>query len=355
MKIATIVGARPNFMKLGPLSKILRVKHQEIIIHTGQHYDSELSHSFFSDLGIPEPDYNLGVGSASHGKQTAKMLEKIEDVLLIEKPDFVIVFGDTNSGLAGALATRKLGVSLAHIEAGMRNFDWNKPEEINRKIIDHISDLNFPPTEAARTNRENEGIIKNVHLVGDVTCDVLKENLSKAKKKSNIFSQLPIKKQDYLLVTCHKSTNTDNPKRLEKIITSISNLKQKIVFPIHPRTKKMLKEFKLYELIQKDNIIITEPLGYLDMLLVLDGCEKVITDSGGVQKEAFVLRKPCITLRETEWIETVKEGWNRIVDVESEDLCKIVNDFMPKKQPRNIFGQSGVSKKIVKIMEKFKV
>jgi len=353
MKIATIVGARPNFIKLGPLSSILKNKHEEIIIHTGQHYDEELSNFFFSDLGISKPNYNLGVGSGTHGKQTAKMLEGIEEALLSEKPDFVVVFGDTNSSMAGALAARKLGINLAHIEAGMRNFDWNKPEEINRKIIDHISDLNFPPTEAARKNLENEGITHNVHLVGDVTCDVLKNNLDKAKEKSTFFSDFSVQEGKYLLFTCHKSINTDNPGRLETIMTAISKLEQKIIFPLHPRTRNKLQEFNLSHLIEKENIILTEPLGYLDMLQALNGCEKVITDSGGIQKEAFVLKKPCITLRETEWVETVKEGWNKIIDLEKDDIVTLANEFMPIKPPNNIFGQNGVSEKIIEIIENF--
>ena len=353
MKIATIVGARPNFIKLGPLSNALRANHEEVIIHTGQHYDEELSDFFFNDLGISKPNYNLEVGSGTHGEQTARILERIEKVLISEKPDFVVVFGDTNSSMAAALAARKLRVHLAHVEAGMRNFDRNKPEEINRKIIDHISDINFPPTESARKNLENEGITDNVHLVGDVTCDVLKSNLERARDKSTFFSEFSVKEGDYLLFTCHKSINTDDSSRLRKIMTALSNLEYKVIFPLHPRTRNKIQEFNLFDLIEKENIIVTEPLGYLDMLQALNGCQKVVTDSGGIQKEAFVLEKPCITLRETEWVETVAEGWNRIIDLEKDEIVSVINEFMPIKSPNNIFGQSGVSERIIEIIENF--
>lgn len=354
MKIISIVGARPQFIKLATLSKKLRKYHKEIIVHTGQHYDFELSKIFFKELKIPDLDYNLEVGSGTHGEQTGEMLKRIEKVLIKEKPDLVIVFGDTNSTLAGSLAATKLHIKLAHVEAGMRNFDREKPEEVNRIVTDHVSDILFAPTNTAVENLMREGIQQNVHLVGDIMYDGLLEYEKIADKKSKILEDNNLKQKDYILMTIHKQKNTNNQERLEKIINAITNLNNNFIFPAHPRTVKFLKKYKLWDKVKNSNVKIIKPLGYIDFLKLLKSSKKVITDSGGIQKEAYLLRIPCITLRETEWIETVKEGWNIIVDVDENKIIKRVNDFNPKKEPRNFLGNGSACEKIVKIINNIK-
>jgi UDP-N-acetylglucosamine 2-epimerase len=245
MKILSIVGARPQFIKLSSLSKELRKKHQEIILHTGQHYDDELSKIFFSQLSIPEPDYNLGIGSAEHGEQTGRMLKGIEEVLFFERPDLVIVYGDTNSTLAGALAAVKQRIPVAHVEAGLRSFKKSMPEEINRVLTDHISSLLFCPTKTSVKNLKKEGIIEGVYLVGDVMYDSLRQHIKRAEKISGIMKKLNLSKKDFYLITIHRAENTDIKENLNKIVEILSQLDKKTVFPIHPRTKKCLSEFNL--------------------------------------------------------------------------------------------------------------
>lgn len=354
MKIISIVGARPQFIKLSLLSNEIRKYHEEIIIHTGQHYDIELSKIFFDDLKIPKPAINLEVGSGSHGYQTGEMLIKIEEVLINEKPDMVIVYGDTNSTLAGALAASKLHIKLVHVEAGMRNFDRQKPEEINRIITDHISDLLFPPTENAAQNLNNEGIKKNVFIVGDVTFDVLKKNIIISEDKSKVLEENKLKSKEYYTVTIHKTKNTDNSERLEKIINSLVKVDYKIILPLHPRTKKNMEEYGLMDKIQKSNVQIIKPLGYLDFLKLLNHSSKIITDSGGVQKEAYACKVPCITLRETEWVETVEDGWNIIVEIDENEILNQILNFVPNKPQSYFLGDGNAYKKIVKIINEFK-
>jgi UDP-N-acetylglucosamine 2-epimerase (non-hydrolysing) len=352
MKIISIVGARPQFIKLASLSKELRKYHNEIIVHTGQHYDFELSKIFFTELMIPDLDINLEVGSASHGAQTGEMLRRIEKILIKEKPELVIVFGDTNSTLAGSLAATKLHIKIAHVEAGMRNFDKEKPEEINRIVTDHISDILFAPTKTAINNLKNEGIEKNVHLVGDIMYDGLLEIKYIADKKSKILNKLKLKNKTYILLTIHKQKNTNNRERLEKIVNAITSLNETIVFPAHPRTLKYLKKYNLDDNIKNSNVKIIKPLGYIDFIKLLKNSKKVITDSGGIQKEAYILKIPCITLRETEWIETVKEGWNIVVDINVNKIIECVNNFNPKKDQKKFLGDGHACKKIVEIINK---
>ncbi|MCX7809904.1 MAG: UDP-N-acetylglucosamine 2-epimerase (non-hydrolyzing) [Leptospiraceae bacterium] len=329
MKILTVVGARPQFIKLAPLSKILRENGvNEIIVHTGQHYDENMNDLFFKELEIPEPDYNLGIGSGNHGEQTGKMLIEIEKIILKENPDLVIVYGDTNSTLAGALAASKLHIKLAHVEAGLRSFNKRMPEEINRVLTDHVSDILFCPTQTAVENLKNEGITKGVYLVGDVMFDALLHFSKISDMKSNILERLNIKPKEYYLATIHRAENTDDHERLKNILTAFSKMNEIVVFPIHPRTRKMINYYGLGDLLENDNIKLIDPVGYLDMLKLEKNAKSILTDSGGVQKEAFWLKVPCITLRdETEWIETVNLGWNRLVGSDVEKIVEAVRDL----------------------------
>ena len=349
-KVINIVGARPQFIKLAPLSKVLReIKFKEIIIHTGQHYDENMNDLFFEELEIPKPDYNLKVGSGNHGQQTGKMLIGIEKILIKEKPDLVIVYGDTNSTLAGALATSKLHIPLAHVEAGLRSFNKKMAEEINRIVVDHLSDLLFCPTETAVENLKKEGITKGVYLVGDIMFDALMYFSRISEKKSKILEKLNLNPKSYYLATVHRAENTDNYERLKNILTAFSKLEEPLVFPIHPRTKKMIKYFGLNNLL--DGILVIEPVGYLDMIKLEKNAKAILTDSGGVQKEAFWLKVPCITLRdETEWIETVKYGWNRIVGTDFNKILHSLNSF--KKGLDLNFNDEYSAPKIFEIIQK---
>jgi UDP-GlcNAc3NAcA epimerase len=351
MKIISIVGARPQFIKCSPVSKELRKNHLEILIHTGQHYDDEMSTLFFDELRIPKPDYNLGAGSGLHGEQTAIILTKIEKILLNEKPDVVLIYGDTNSTVAGALAAAKLRIPIGHVEAGLRSFDRSMPEEINRVISDHISDILFAPTCTAVKNLQEEGVCKGVHNIGDVMYDALLMNISVAEEKSTIFSKINVKAKDYVLATIHRPSNTDDIKNLTSILSAFSKIDNTIVFPIHPRTMKFIKSYNLINKISK-NVIITKPLGYLDFIFLEKNASKILTDSGGIQKEAYILKVPCITLREnTEWVETVKDGWNVLVGANEQNIINAVNSFSPKKKQNNYFGDGAASKKIKEILE----
>lgn len=351
MKIVSIVGARPQFIKCAPLSQELRKEHEEILIHTGQHYDTKMSHIFFNELGIPKPDYNLGIGSGTNGEQTGKMLIKIETVLIEQKPDIVIVYGDTNSTLAGSLAASKLNIKIAHVEAGLRSFDRIMPEEINRVLTDHMSNILFCPTENAITNLKKEGITENVYNVGDVMTDALQYNKLIADEKSKILENLNLSSKEYIVTTIHRPSNTDNFEKLSSVVNALCNLNKKIVFPVHPRTKKYLKKYDLWDTLYQ-NVKIIEPLGYIDMLHLMSHSEKILTDSGGVQKEAYMLGVPCITLRDnTEWVETINDGWNILVGSNCEQIIQNVNSFNPSKLQSNVFGKQNVSKSIVKKIE----
>lgn len=310
MKIITIIGARPQFIKAAPVSKVLRESgHQEYLVHTGQHYDTNMSQVFFDELQIPEPDVNLGVGSGSHGWQTGQMLMALERVIQEVKPDWVLVYGDTNSTLAGALAAVKLHILIAHVEAGLRSFNREMPEEINRVLTDHCSDLLFCPTQTAVDNLAKEGITKGVHLVGDTMYDAVIQFSEIARSRSTILEKLGLGPKEYLLATIHRPYNTDNPENLHSILSAFTEIDEPIIFPVHPRTRQCLSDLKL----KTDNLKLRllEPVGYLDMLVLEKNAKAILTDSGGMQKEAYFLRVPCITLRtETEWVETVEAGWN---------------------------------------------
>lgn len=351
MKIASIIGARPQFVKEMPIVKEIRKKHQEIIIHSGQHYDYEMSKIFFQDLGIPKPDYNLDVGSGSHGKQTGEMLIRLEKVLLKEKPDLVIVSGDTNTTLAGAIAASKLNIRLAHIEAGMRNFDKTMPEEINRIVADHVSDIMFCSSNISALNLKKEGITKNVHIVGDVMIDAIKSNIKIAEKKSTIIKKLNVKSKDYLVATVHRAGNTDKKENLREIISAFVQSGEKIVFPVHPRTEKFLKLYGIDKKLKNTNVIITKPLGYMDMLVLEKNARKILTDSGGVQKEAYFFNVPCITLLDaTEWVETVEKGFNVLVGTSQEKILDAIENFEIRQEHKGLYGNGDAAKKIATVL-----
>ncbi|MFB3764149.1 MAG: non-hydrolyzing UDP-N-acetylglucosamine 2-epimerase [Methanotrichaceae archaeon] len=349
MKIASVVGARPNFVKLAPVSRELRKKFDEIIIHTGQHYNYEMDRVFFEDLGIHPPDYHLGIGSGSHGQQTGDMLQKIEEVLVKELPDAVLVFGDTNTTLAGALASAKLHIKVIHVEAGLRSYDKNMPEEVNRVLVDHCSDLLLCPTKTAVENLQKEGIIRGVHLTGDVMVDAQRDCIQIAEKRSHILEDLGLEPKGYCLATVHRASNTDDPKKAKAITDALCEIGE-VVFPCHPRAEKYLKQYGLWNDLGKKARVI-KPVGYLDMLMLEKNARKILTDSGGVQKEAYLLGVPCVTLRdETEWIETVQDGWNVLVGADKERIISAAANFKPERGRQDVFGKGDASIRTAEII-----
>lgn len=353
MKVASIVGARPQFIKLAPLSRELRKKHREVLIDTGQHYDEELAGVFFSEFRIPKPDHSLGIGSAGHGEQTGKMLIALEKVLVSERPALAIVFGDTNSTLAGALAAAKLNIPVAHVEAGLRSYDRTMPEEVNRVLADHLSSLLFCPTELAKANLKKEGIVKGVHVVGDVMVDALEESRKAAEKHSRILDQLGLRKGEYQFMTVHRPANTDNKKNLESILDAVGASGVRTVFAAHPRTTKCLDEHGLRDRIP-GNIEVIKPVGHMDAVWLVANAARVLTDSGGLQKEAYLLGVPCITLRDTtEWVETVEAGWNVLVGTDPAKIRHAIAAFRPPSYRRKIFGPPGASARISAIIDDY--
>jgi UDP-GlcNAc3NAcA epimerase len=319
LKIVTIVGARPQFIKAAAVSRVLRERFREVLVHTGQHYDDNMSQVFFDELGIPRPDYNLGIGSGGHGAQTGAMLAAIEEVLLKEKPDRALVYGDTNSTLAGALAAVKLHVPVAHVEAGLRSFYRRMPEEINRVLTDHVADLLFCPGDAAVKNLAAEGIRTGVHLVGDVMYDATLQCAQKARQSSQILVRLGLEPGAYVLATVHRAENTDDPVRLRAIMGGLRIVSQEmpVVLPLHPRTARAFEALGLGTRTRPEarqaGLRLVDPAGYLDMMSLEQNAAVIATDSGGVQKEAYFHRVPCVTLRaETEWVELVDSGWNEL-------------------------------------------
>jgi UDP-N-acetylglucosamine 2-epimerase len=352
MKVASIVGARPQFIKAVLVSTELRKSHQEVLVHTGQHYDVELSKIFFEELGIPKPDYNLEIGSDSHARQTGRMMIGIEEVLVAEKPDLVLVYGDTNSTLAGALAAVKLHIPVAHVEAGPRMFDKSIPEEINRVLTDHVSSLLLAPTQTAVDNLKKEGIERGVHLTGDVMLDSFLYFSGVADRNSTVLSRLGLKTGEYLMATIHRARNTEYEENLKNIVDALLNIDGTIVFPIHPRTEKYLKHYSLHDKLKKaPHIMLINPVGYLDSIVLARNARKVLTDSGGLQKEAYFSRVPCLTLDEaTAWPETVEDGWNVLVGSDKEKIIQAAKSFEPKGKQRDVFGDGRAARRIVDIL-----
>ncbi|MBW1293909.1 UDP-N-acetylglucosamine 2-epimerase (non-hydrolyzing) [Aquimarina litoralis] len=350
MKIITIIGARPQFIKAATISRAIKDVENvhEIIVHTGQHYDDNMSAIFFEEMDIPKPHYNLGIGGGNHGEQTGEMLIGIEKVILDEKPSLVIVYGDTNSTIAGALASTKLHIPVVHVEAGLRSFNKKMPEEVNRILTDHISDTLFTPTNTAVENLKKEGIASDkIHQVGDVMYDASLFYKEKAESNSKIIEKLDLTGTDFILATVHRAENTDDRKRLCRILSELDELAKKIniVLPLHPRTKQKKEEFK----IRTKNITFIDPIGYIDMVMLEKTCKMIITDSGGIQKEAFFHQKPCITLRpETEWIELVESGCN-FLWTEELNLMDLYDELVIKKLnlSHNFYGKGNAAKLII--------
>lgn len=355
MKILTVVGSRPQFIKSVPVSRLFkRKKIREILVHTGQHYDPDMSDIFFRELSIAAPSHNLGVKSGTHAEQTGRALRGIEALCLRHKPDMVLIYGDTNATLSGALAAAKLKIPLAHIEAGLRSFDRAMPEEVNRVLADSVSKLLFCPTKTAVSNLKKEGNRGEIHLVGDVMYDVALFFKPIADKKSGILSKLTLKPRTYILTTIHRDFNTDDPVRLKNIVEGCVRSRKLMVFPLHPRTKKQLLKFGLMDRMKRAPFIrVIKPVGYLDMLCLESNAERIMTDSGGVQKEAFFFRVPCVTIRpSTEWVETVTSGWNRLAGADAAEIAeKIRGRFALRQQGSNVYGDGTAAKKIVRVIE----
>lgn len=363
IKILTIVGARPQFIKAAVVSRAIQQHNvdrsmpeiTEVLVHTGQHYDENMSKVFFEQLEIPEPQYNLGVSNGSHGQMTGEMLIAIEDVLLKEKPDRVLVYGDTNSTLAGALAAAKLHIPVAHVEAGLRSFNRRMPEEINRVLTDQISDILFCPSETAITNLRQEGVTDGVQVVGDVMYDAFLQYQKMAKNKSTILSDLDIQPAEYCLATLHRQENTDDPDRLSSVFSAFQKMgsrKLPLIVPLHPRTKKCLTKYNI-EIGSNFSLQTISPVNYLDMIALESSALVILTDSGGMQKEAYFAGVPCITLRdETEWVETVEAGANIIAGTDSDSILsafsKIQNSHSTFKD--GLYGDGHAAEKIVQAL-----
>lgn len=344
MKVVTIVGARPQFVKAAPVSRVLRAAgHQELLVHTGQHYDYYMSDVFFEEMDIPIPEHNLRIGSGSHAQQTAQMLIGLEEIMQQHKPDWVLVYGDTNSTLAGALAAVKLQLPVAHVEAGLRSFNRSMPEEYNRILTDHCAQMLFCPTQTAVDLLAKEGITEKVYLVGDTMYDAVLQFADHARQKSRILEMLGVESGGYLLTTVHRPYNTDVPENISAIFSALADLQETVIFPAHPRTRRHLPN------IQAHNVRLIEPVGYLDMLMLEQHARMILTDSGGIQKEAYFFKVPCLTLRpETEWTETLQGGWNTIVGADRLAIVRGVRcQQRPHGDPPRVFGDGHAAERIL--------
>ena len=351
----TVIGARPQFIKAAPVSRAMsQSRYTELLVHTGQHYDYLMSQAFFEDLELPEPDINLGIGSASHGRQTGQMLMDLEEVMQAHQPDWVLVYGDTNSTLAGALAACKLRIPLAHVESGLRSFNREMPEEYNRVLADHSSDLLFCPTQTAVDNLESENITRGVHLVGDPMFDAVLQFREVAEHRSTVLRDLGVVPKRYLLTTLHRPYNSDVPENLRSILKAFGKIGEPIVFPVHPRTREQISLLGS-DFVSKvaPNVIMVEPMRYLDMLVLEDNSRLIMTDSGGVQREAYFFGVPCLTLRpETEWTETVEAGWNLVVGADSDAIYRGARRHdWPNSRPPAIFGTGRSAFEIVDLLD----
>jgi UDP-N-acetylglucosamine 2-epimerase (non-hydrolysing)/UDP-GlcNAc3NAcA epimerase len=352
VRIATIVGNRPQFVKAAAVSRQIRRAHEEFLVHTGQHYDDELSRVFFDELDVPAPDRQLGVGSGTAADQTARMLSALEPVLREWGPDLVLVYGDTNSTLAGALAAAQLRIPVAHVEAGMRSFDWSMPEELNRVLTDHASELLLCSTPTAVANLEREGAHGRVELVGDVMADVSLAFASVAEERSRALEEHGVEPGGFLLVTAHRAGNVDDPERLRLLVELLEALPGPVIFPLHPRTRARLEAAGLLERLEAaPGIELARPLGYLDFLMLARHARAILTDSGGVQKEAYLLGTPCITMRDsTEWVETVEQGWNVLVDLDRDAALAALDRQPPPGERPELYGGGHAAERICDVL-----
>lgn len=350
----TILGARPQFIKAAALSKAIAEHPEwtEVVLHTGQHFDKNMSEVFFEQLEMSEPNYNLGINSMTHGAMTGHMMIDVEKIVLEEQPDVVVVYGDTNSTIAGALVASKLHIPIGHVEAGLRAFDKRIPEEVNRVVTDHISDLLFAPTDTAVQNLRKEGIAEElIYQTGDIMLDTIMLFRDKARKVSRIIDDLDVSRGDFILTTIHRQSNTDDEAKLKEIFSVLEDVARTkpVVLPMHPRTASRIKKFG----IELNHITVIEPVGYLDMVALLDGAELVITDSGGLQKEAFFCRTPCLTVRDqTEWIELVQAGWNVLSGVEGlrSELNRILDSGVQHGKDVHPYGDGKAAHRMLEIL-----
>jgi UDP-N-acetylglucosamine 2-epimerase len=352
MRILTVIGNRPQFVKAAAVSRLLRTAHEEVLVHTGQHYDDELSRIFFEELDVPAPDRQLDAGGGTNTAQTARILGLLEEVILQERPDLVLVYGDTNSTLAGALAAAQARVPVAHVEAGMRSFDRAMPEELNRVLCDHASDLLLCSTETAVRNLEAEKAVGAVHLVGDVMADVSLAFGPIARERSTVLGDLGLEPGSYLLATAHRAGNVDDPARLERLVELLESLPQTCVLPLHPRTAARLDAAGLRpRLDAAPNVRAVAPLGYLDFMRLAMDARAVLTDSGGVQKEAYLLGVRCVTMRDTtEWVETVQAGWNVLVDLDAAAALDALDAPPPPGERPELYGGGHAAERIVDVV-----
>lgn len=355
MKIITIVGARPQFIKAAAVSRAIRDKYagriEEIIVHTGQHYDENMSQVFFDELDIPRPGYNLEISGGNHGVMTGRMLESVENVLLQEKPDWVLIYGDTNSTLAGALAAAKLHIPVAHVEAGLRSFNMHMPEEINRILADRVSSMLFCPTDTAVKNLATEGLTNGVFNVGDVMYDVSLFYRDLARKQSSVLHDLNLDEWGYVLATCHRAENTDDPLRLLGIVDALATMARStpVVFPLHPRTRKLLTEDG--QLGRLGTVKVIDPVSFIDMVRLEQSAQAIVTDSGGVQKEAYFYGVPCLTTRdETEWVETVDSGWNKLVGADTDQIAHAFAGLHRPESHPQLYGDGRAAERIVQLL-----
>ena len=355
MRLVTVIGNRPQFVKAAAVSKVVRERHEELLVHTGQHYDDELSRIFFDELGIPAPARQLGIGGGSLTSQTARMLGALEPELAELEPDLVLVYGDTNSTLAGALAAAQRHVPVAHVEAGMRSFDRTMPEELNRVLTDHASDLLLCSTGTAVENLANEGIAGDVHLVGDVMADVALAFAPVAERRSTALADQGVDPGEFLLVTAHRAGNVDDPARLELLVGLLEALPLTAIFPLHPRTRARLEAAGLLGRLEgAPRLRLAPPLGYLDFLTLARAARAILTDSGGVQKEAYLLGTPCVTLRDTtEWVETVDAGWNVLVDLDRDAALAALERPRPDEERPELYGGGRAAERIGDVLSSY--